>query len=169
MARYVDAVDLPFSPIAAFDYLAGFEHTADWDPGVVEARRLDPSAPLGRGSRFEVVAAFFGRRVPMVYEITVFEPPHRVVLRGTGGNAVSIDTISFTPIPNGTRVTWDARLELTGFARVADPLLQLAFQWIGARAVQGLVARAAAVTRRERRVARRRDGRTLDVASSPSS
>ena len=39
MARYVDAIDLPFSPIAAFDYLAGFQHTAHWDTGLAEADR----------------------------------------------------------------------------------------------------------------------------------
>lgn len=82
MARFVDAIDLPFSPIAAFDYLAGFEHTAEWDPGVTAARRLDPSAPLGRGSQFGV---------------------------------------------------------------------EVAFQWVGARAVQGLERRVAELARRERR------------------
>lgn len=151
MARFVDAIDLPFSPIAAFDYLAGFDHTAEWDPGVAAAHRVDPGSPLGRGSRFEVEVAFFGRRIPMTYEITAYEPPHRVVLRGTGGGVIAIDTITCAPIPGGTRVTWEARLELEGIARFADPLLHLAFQWVGARAVQGLVARAAEITRRERR------------------
>jgi len=39
MARSVDAIDLPFSPIAAFDFLAGFQHTAHWDTGLAEADR----------------------------------------------------------------------------------------------------------------------------------
>jgi carbon monoxide dehydrogenase subunit G len=151
MARFVDAIDLPFSPIAAFDYLAGFEHTAEWDPGVTAARRLDPSAPLGRGSQFGVEVAFFGRRIPMLYEITAFEPPHRVVLRGTGGGVIAIDTITTAPIPGGSRITWDARLELAGLARLFDPALHLAFQWVGARAVQGLERRVAELARRERR------------------
>lgn len=156
MARFVDAIDLPFSPIAAFDYLAGFEHAAEWDPGVVEARRLDPGRPLGRGSRFAVVAAFFGRRVPLVYEITAHEPPHRVVLRGVGSDVVSIDTITFAPVPGGTRVTYEARLELAGIARLADPLLDWLFAWVGARAVRGLRERAGEIARRSMRSERRR-------------
>ena len=153
MARYVDAIDLPFSPIAAFDYLAGLHHTADWDPGVSEARRLDPERPLGRGSRFEVVARFLGRRVPMTYEITGYEPPHRLVLRGRAGGVLSIDTITFAPVPGGTRVTYEARLELAGLARVFDPVLDLLFQRIGARAARGLRERARVLARRSRRAA----------------
>ena len=155
MARFVDAIDLPFSPTEAFDYLAHFENTADWDPGVTEARRLDPDHPLGLGSRFEVVAAFFGRRVPLDYEITAYEAPHRLVLRGVGGGVVSIDTITTAPMPDGTRVTYEAILELEGFARLADPLLDLLFRWIGARAVTGLRETAHEITRQARRKARR--------------
>jgi hypothetical protein len=41
MARFVDAIDLPLPIERVFDYLADFSHTAEWDPGVVEARQLD--------------------------------------------------------------------------------------------------------------------------------
>jgi hypothetical protein len=156
MARFVDVIDLPLSPIAAFDYLAEFQHTAEWDPGVIEASALDPAGPLGPGSRFSVVASFFGRRVPLEYEITDFEPPHRVVLRGTNGSLVAIDTISFAPIPDGTRVTWEAVLEASGLARLADPLLHLLFQHTGRAAVRGLRERADAMASEQKRVARRR-------------
>ena len=54
MARYVDAIDLPIPLEQAFDYLADFSRTAEWDPGVVEAERLTPGPPR-RGSRFRVV------------------------------------------------------------------------------------------------------------------
>lgn len=158
MARFVDAIDLPFSPIAAFDYLAGFEHTAEWDPGVVEARRLDRDRPLGRGSRFAIVSSFLGRRVPLVYEITAYEPPHRLVLRGVGSDVVSIDTLTFAPVPGGTRVTYEARLDLAGLARLADPLLDWLFAWVGARAVRGLRERAGDIARRSWRSERRTAG-----------
>ena len=50
MARYVDAIDLPVPIADAFDYLADFSHTAEWDPGVESAERLTPG-PLARGPR----------------------------------------------------------------------------------------------------------------------
>jgi hypothetical protein len=163
MARFLDAIDLPVPPVAAFDYLARFDHTAEWDPGVVEATRLDPG-PLGAGSRFAVIASFLGRRVPLEYEITAFEPPHRLVLRGEGGSVVSVDTITFAPIPGGTRVCYDALLELRGLARIFDPLLQLLFQRAGRRAARGLREQTAVRAGQERRAARRRRAAPRDLS-----
>ena len=84
MARYIDAIDLPIPPEEAFDYLADFSRTAEWDPGVCDAHRLT-RGKIRLGSRFEVSVSFFGRRIPLEYRITEFERPSRLVL--TGGDA----------------------------------------------------------------------------------
>ena len=55
-----------------FAYLAEFSHSADWDPGVLEAQRLT-EAPVALGTRFRVVASFLGREVPLEYEVTGYE------------------------------------------------------------------------------------------------
>ncbi|MDJ0868605.1 MAG: SRPBCC family protein [Myxococcota bacterium] len=143
MARFVDAIDLPLDPQTAFDYLADFSNTADWDPGVAAAERLD-AGPLGPGSQFAVTVEFLGRRIPFVYEIAEWEPPQRLVLRGEGGAVVSIDEIGVAPRGDGCRVTYEARVELKGIARVADPLLGLLFQRVGAVAARGLRERVCA-------------------------
>ena len=137
MARFVDAIDLPLSIEQAFDYLADFSHTAEWDPGVAEARQLD-DAPVRLGTRFHVVVAFLGRRIPFEYEITSYERPQRLALRGRGGSVLSIDELTFCPRDGGTRVTYEARLELAGVAQLADPLLDLFFQRLGAISARGL-------------------------------
>jgi uncharacterized protein YndB with AHSA1/START domain len=142
MARFVDAIDLPLPIGEAFDYLADFSHTAEWDPGVAEAERLTPGAPR-QGSRFRVVVSFLGRRLPLEYEIREFERPSRLVLVGGDEALRSIDEITFVPRAGGTRVTYEARLELTGIRRLADPLLHLLFQRIGSLAVRGLRERMA--------------------------
>ena len=142
MARYVDAIDLPLPPEEAFDYLADFSRTAEWDPGVVAGERLTQGA-VGLGSRFRVVVSFLGRRLPLEYEITEFERPTRLVLRGGDASLTSIDEIVFTPRAGGTRVTYEARLELSGLRRLADPLLDALFQRIGRLAVRGLRERMA--------------------------
>jgi len=142
VARYVDAIDLPLTPEQAFDYLADFSRTAEWDPGVAEAERLTP-LPVQLGSRFRVVVSFLRRRVPLEYAITAYERPHRLVLRGGDDVLRSIDEITFVSRRGGTRVTYEARLELTGIARLADPILQLLFQRIGSLAVRGLRERVA--------------------------
>ena len=144
MARFVDAIDLPLPPEQAFDLLADFGRLPEWDPGVVEAGRLG-RGPIGRGSRFRVVSAVFGRRIPLTYEVIEHERPLRLVLRAREGAFTSLDEITFVPRAGGTRVTYDARLLLSGLARLADPLLQLAFGFLGRAAVRGLEARAAAL------------------------
>ena len=137
MARYVDAIDLPIPIEQAFDYLADFSRTAEWDPGVCEARRLT-WGEVRLGSRFGLRVRFLGRRIPLEYRITEFERPSRLVLRGGDSSLRSIDEITFAPRPGGTRVTYEARLELGGIRRVVDPLLHLLFQRIGRVAVRGL-------------------------------
>ena len=142
MARYVDAIDLPLPVEKAFAYLADFSRTAEWDPGVVEARRLSKGR-IGLGSRFEVIVQFLGRRVALEYAITEFERPRRLVFTGGDDWIDSIDEITFVRRLGGTRVTYEARLELKGIARLADPILEMLFRRVGRLAVRGLRERVA--------------------------
>jgi uncharacterized protein YndB with AHSA1/START domain len=150
MARYVDAIDLPIPIEQAFEYLADFSRTAEWDPGVCEARHLT-RGKVRLGSRFEVTVAFLGRRIPLEYRITEFERPSRLVLTGGDSSLRSIDEITFVSRHGGTRVTYEARLELVGIRRLADPALDLLFQRIGRLAVRGLRERLTDVSSRESR------------------
>jgi hypothetical protein len=142
MARFVDAIDLPLTPAAAFALVADFARLPEWDPGAAAARRLDPG-PLGFGSRFEVTYDFLGRRLALAYQVASYEAPRRVVLRGGNESVRSIDEIHFAPRGAGTRVTYEARLEPKGLFALADPVLQLVFPAIARGAVRGMQARAA--------------------------
>lgn len=159
MARYRTTVFTEAPPAQAFAYLADFANVVAWDPGVVEARRLG-GRRLDVGARFHVVAAFLGRRVPIVYEVEHFDAPKRVLLVGRADGFRSIDTIEVEPAGRGARVTYDAVLELDGWRRLADPLLQLAFQVVGRRAASGLrralAALPAAPPESQRRASARR-------------
>jgi len=147
MAHYVATIPVPITRSAAFAYLSRFDRAAEWDPGVAEGSMLTPE-PVGRGSRFALRAEFLGRTLPLEYEIIDFEPATRVVLRAETPLVRSIDTITFASeaagskaddaTSGGTVVTYDARLEPKGLARVASPLLALAFRRIGDRAAGGL-------------------------------
>lgn len=137
MARFVDAIDLPIPVEEAFDYLADFSRTAEWDPSVSEARRIG-RGPIGEGSRFEVTVSFLGQPVSLEYRITQFERPHRLVLEGGDENLESIDEITFVERKGGTRLTYEARVELQGLRRLADPILDVLFQRVGRLAARGL-------------------------------
>ncbi len=137
MARFTASFDVPASREDLFAYLADFSHAREWDPGVVRAERLD-EGPVAPGSAFALEVRFFGREIPMRYEVTKLEAPRRVVFVGETGDVRSEDTITFRKLGGKTRITYDAVLTLKGLRRLADPLLQLAFQWIGRQALDGL-------------------------------
>lgn len=130
MARYSTTIDSTLAPAEAFAYMASFDNALEWDPGVVEAGRLD-SGELKVGSAFRIVSKFAGRRVPLRYEITAFEPDRRVVLEAWTGTFGSVDTITVATAAGGSKVTYDARLVFKGVARIADPLMQLVFGRVG--------------------------------------
>ncbi len=137
MAHYRTTVHSRLDIDEAFAYLADFAHSAEWDPGVVEAQRLT-EAPIGLGSRFQVVAWSLGRRIPLEYQITAYEPTKRVELTAESPVIRSVDQITFTAAGDGTDVTYDADLQGRGAFRLGDPLLALVFRRIGDRARGGL-------------------------------
>ena len=137
MARYRASTDTTWTADDAFAYLSDFSTSAEWDPGVVEARRLGRGT-LGVGSEFHLVAEFMGRKTPLSYRITEYDPPRAVTFVGENATVVSHDRITFESIATGTRITYDADLRLKGVLRVADPLLALVFARVGDRALAGL-------------------------------
>lgn len=141
MARFSTVLAVPQSADKVFDFVSEFQRAAEWDPGVAEAQKLT-RGPVKPGSRFRVVAAFFGRRIEMIYSVTQLEAPHRIVFRGEAPTVISEDEILVSPDPErggeASVLTWDARLTLKGLLWVADPALHLAFQWIGRSAMRGL-------------------------------
>lgn len=139
MARYTASLETTRSPADTFAYLSDFSTTEEWDPGVIEAERLG-DAPIGAGTEFRLLARFLGRSNTLIYRIVEFEPSELVTFRGESATVVSLDRITFEPTGRGTRVTYDAELTLKGVLRLADPLLGLAFERVGDRALGGLRA-----------------------------
>ncbi len=139
MAHYSATVDVPGRPEEAFAYLSDFSTTEEWDPGVVEATRVG-DAPVGEGSEFRLVAEFLGRRTALTYRVVEYDPPNAVTFRGENSTVISLDRVTFAPSDGGTRITYDADLALKGVFKLADPLLGLAFNRVGDRALAGLRA-----------------------------
>ena len=145
MARYTATIEVPVAITDAFDYLADFSTTQEWDPGVSDAEMLTP-VPVGVGSQFRVVAGFAGRRVPLTYGITVFERPNRLTVRAENSSIISEDTITFsadtdvTATGTGDRVSirYEADLKLKGLFKLFAPITALLFKGIGDRAAAGL-------------------------------
>jgi hypothetical protein len=137
MARYTTTIASKLAPADAFAYMADFSNARFWDPSVSEASRAS-DGPLGPGSAFAIVARFAGRSVPLTYSIVDYEPPARVVLEARSG-FISRDTITVEAAAGGgSLVGYDALLAFNGIARLFDPLMQLVFARVGAKARAGL-------------------------------
>src|SRR5579872_7487572 len=137
MAQYRASVDTQQSREDVFAYSPISRQPGEWDPGVVEAERLNGQA-VGEGTEFRLVAKFLGRKNELTYRIVEYDPPHAVTFLGENATVISRDRITFEPAPAATRVTYDADLALKGPLRLADPLLALAFNRVGDRALAGL-------------------------------
>lgn len=126
---------------AAYDYVADFARTPEWDPGVVGAERLD-DGPVGTGSRFRVMVRTMGRVSPMMYRIVEHDRPHRLVLEGSNRQTRATDVITFFPAgEQRTRVHWRLDLELLGAGRWVEPFMGPVLHRLGRVALDGLARR----------------------------
>jgi hypothetical protein len=137
MATFSTRVTSTLPPQEAFAYMAAFEHAAEWDPSVVEARRVT-DGELRVGSAFHVVSRFAGRDVPLRYEIVRYEPPRSFTVEARNESFSSRDTITVEPAGAGSEVGYDALLEFRGVRRLLEPVMQAAFNRIGRAAEAGL-------------------------------
>ena len=122
---------------AAFAYIADFVNAREWDPGVASAERIG-EGEVGVGSTYRLGVRLGGRVAPMDYRISVFDPPGRVVLIGSGSGVSAIDDIRFAPAGTGTRIDYRADIRLGGWLRLIQPLLRGAFTKLARNATEGM-------------------------------
>lgn len=130
-------VDRPVERV--FDFLSDFTTTNEWDPGTVRTTRQ--AGDGGVGTRYHNVSRFLGRETELVYVVLEVSPTEVFRLRGENQTVVAHDTMTFTPTESGgTTVTYQARFDLKGLARLSAPLLAPAFKRLGDEAEDGLRA-----------------------------
>mgnify|MGYP000417362493 FL=1 len=133
-------VDAP--PEAVFAYLADFTTTTQWDPGTVRTERIDGDG--GVGTRYLNTSRFAGRTSEITYEVTSVTPGQSIELRGVNQYLIAHDTITVSPRPDGTQVTYRIRFAFQGWLRWIEPLLHLAVAHLlddGARGLRRELAR----------------------------
>lgn len=138
-----EVIEVAPEPGPVFDAVADFSSSADWDPGVLVARRIRGGSPVpeGVGAQYDLTVTFRGRSSEMRYTTTRYERPSVVVLEGVGPRIAAVDTIEVEPSPKGgARITYTADLRLTGLAKLAQPFLAGAFEQMGRNAIDGMKA-----------------------------
>ncbi len=137
MAIFRERIETSLPVDDAFAFVADFGNSAQWDPGVASAERLD-AGPLGVGARYRLGIRMGSRVAPMDYEVIVFEPLRRVVLAGTGSGVEAEDEIVFEATPTGTRIDYTADIRLRGLMRLATPFAAGALARIARDARDGM-------------------------------
>lgn len=137
MTKLVESIDVRLARDQAFAYVADWSRQAEWDPNTTSSKQIGDGEPAV-GSRYALEVKMGPRSVPMEYRITEFEAPARIVLVGEGSGVWSQDTITFTDMPTGTKVDYEAEIKLSGLLGVVQPLLGRAFDGIAKGAVAGL-------------------------------
>ena len=137
MARFRATVPSRRAAADTFAYLATFSNAADWDPGVLAGQQLDPG-PVAVGTRFRLVVPFLGRRLPLIYRVTSYQPDHEVVLAAASGLLRATDKIVVTGGADGSAVSYEAEVRLRGPLAVFDLILRPGFRAVADRASAGL-------------------------------
>jgi uncharacterized membrane protein len=114
-------IDRPCAEVAA--YAADPSNAPAWYANIASVEWRTPQ-PLVVGSRIDFVARFLGRRLAYTYEVVVWAPGERLVMRTAHGPFPMETTYTWQPQEvDRTRMTLRNRGEPAGFAQVAAPMM----------------------------------------------
>lgn len=137
MASYESTIEVSTSPERAFAQLADVASASTWDPSIVESQRLD-DGPLGIGSRFRIVVAFFGRRIEIEQVLEQADEPKTIVLVGKNKNVESRTSYAIEAHNGGSRIATVSNLKLKGALRLLDKGMQVTYTNMGQRSSEAL-------------------------------
>jgi uncharacterized protein YndB with AHSA1/START domain len=111
-----------------FGFLSDFENVPRWNDAIVETHKVS-EGPVGVGTIYRQVRSVPSRSEEH-FEVTAYDPPRQLELRGQLGPFPSRLAYALDAIPEGTRVTNTVELELRGpgrlLGRVAVPRVRAA-------------------------------------------
>ncbi len=119
-----------------FGYLSDFTTTNEWDPGTVGTVRV--SGDGGVGTEYRNTSRFAGRETELTYTVVEHVPGERFVVRGRNKTVTAVDTMTFTPTPDGTEVRYVADFTFSFAGRLVGLVLAPAFKKLGDEAEQGM-------------------------------
>lgn len=125
------------------DYLSDFSNAEEWDPGTVSCTQVEPG-PVQVGTTWRNVSKIAGVTTEIDYTLETLDGG-RIVLVGTNDTATSTDSISVTPHADGSQITYDAKLEFKGLAKLGAPVVRLVFEHLANETEEGIQKAVAAL------------------------
>jgi uncharacterized protein YndB with AHSA1/START domain len=107
---------------AVWAYISDFETMPLWSTGTIETRLIS-EPPVRKGSTYVWVGQFLGRRMEVTSEVTEFEPNRAWAYKTISGPFASAARYSLEPLNGGTRVTISAEGDVSGFFKLAEPVM----------------------------------------------
>lgn len=107
---------------AVFDCVADERNEPRYNPRLRHVA-LETPEPIGVGTRFRAVTSTIGRPSEMTIEFTRYDRPHLLASVTTMPAMDIAGTLTFEPIPAGTRMRWSWDLRPHGPARLLTPLI----------------------------------------------
>ena len=114
------------SPQTVLGYLADFSRAEQWDPGTVTCTRVG-DGPVAVGASWRNVSKVAGRSTELTYTLEK-QTPDSLVFVGRNKGATSTDTITVVPDGAGSKLTYQADLELHGAAKLVGPAMKVIFE-----------------------------------------
>ena len=103
-----------------FGFLADFENLPKWNYAISETLKIS-QGPVGVGTIYQQVRSIPSRSAER-FEVTAYDPPRQLEIRGQLGPFPSRLAYALDSIPEGTRVTNAVELELRGPGRLLGPV-----------------------------------------------
>jgi uncharacterized protein YndB with AHSA1/START domain len=120
MGTFENTVTIRRSVEDVFGFLADFENVPKWNYAIVETRKMS-TGPVGVGTTYLQVRSVPSRSEER-FEVTAYDPPQRLEVRGQLGPFPSRVAYALDAVPEGTRVTNTVELELRGPMRLVGPV-----------------------------------------------
>jgi carbon monoxide dehydrogenase subunit G len=111
---------------SVIDYLKDFSNAEEWDPGTQTCTRND-AGPVRVGASWHNVSKILGVTTELTYTLTKLNDD-TIVLVGRNDKATSTDTITVRPLAGGSEVTYSAKLDMHGLAKLTVPVMKLEFE-----------------------------------------
>jgi uncharacterized protein YndB with AHSA1/START domain len=109
-------------PETVFDFVSDERNEPRFNPQMLCAEQISPG-PIGLGTRFRAQVTSRGRPVEMIIEFTAYERPRRLA-SSTQMSAMDIrGTLTFEPVPEGTRMRWHWEVAPRGLLKLLTPLI----------------------------------------------
>ena len=134
MAEGSASVRVNVPPDQVFPYVADLETAPEWVPDLVSMKKVS-DGEVGVGTRYAEVVQMGKSTADAELEVTAYEPHRLFAHKGQGGPSRFTGRFVMEPDGDGTKVTHQYTVTMTGFYRVLSPFVR---GWVRKNAEEGL-------------------------------